>query len=654
MIENNESRDQNHQSEWASPVPARRSRLRKGAWIGVVLLALLAVAGIFRLVAWDLRNKTQPATAPRAQLDPRRSYEGPYRNIHPDVHYVGDASCLTCHPGETASFHEHPMGRSLLPIAQVAPQQVYDSAHNNPFAALGSQFVVERQGQRVVHRQKRQDAAANLLAEHTMEVHYAIGSGRGGYSYLTDRDGYLFQAPISWFAQKQIWDLSPGFDDAAVVGRPVEAECLFCHANRVRPRPGYKNRYEEPIFDGSVIGCERCHGPGERHIQTAEKLDIVNPKNLTSQLHDAVCEQCHLTAVRVLPYGRELFDFRPGLPLADFFSVFVYAAKADEERPAVTHVEQMHESRCYQGTSDNEKLKCASCHSPHHYIGRAHRVAHYRASCLACHEHQGCALPRAVRLQTSKEDSCIDCHMPRKSAADVPHTAATDHRILRRADSKPGQQERGFASGSDWLLTPFGGRRVERGNRQAERDLGMALVMASGRNLLPRGRATAQARILLEHGLEDDDLEAWEAKGWTLLLQNNGPAARAAFDKVLALQPQHEGALAGAAEAANYTKQIDDSVGYWRRAVAVNPWSPIYRRQFALLLMRKQLWDEVRSQCQAWMRLDPFSAEARMLWVTCLARAGDKDKARQEFARIEALHPPNLEQLRSLYVQQMR
>ncbi len=633
----------------------RRSRVRKSLWIGILLLVLLALVGIFSRQKYGVRDKPVPplVSAEYLRVDPRLRYEGPYRNIDPDVAYVGDASCLSCHPKETASFRQHPMGRSLLPIAQVAPQQVYDKAHNNPFQALGCQFIVEQQADQVWHRQKRQDAAGNPLVDYAMEVHYAIGSGRGGYSYLTDRDGYLFQTPISWFSQKQTWDLSPGFDANSVAGRPVDADCLFCHANRAHPLPGYRNRYQEPIFDGCVIGCERCHGPGARHIESAQPLDIVNPKKLTATLADAVCEQCHLSGIRVLPYGRELYDFRPGLPREDFFSVFVYAGKTDEERAAVTHVEQMRESRCYQRSSGEEKLHCATCHNPHQYIGPAQRVAYYRARCLTCHEKQGCSLPRAVRLQTSKEDSCINCHMPRQSATDVAHTANTDHRILRKPGAKPAPNESAFAIGSNQLLKPFGGRRMKLGDRQAERDLGIALSQAATRGSLPRS-VSAQALVLLEHGLADDDLDAWKAKGWAALLQNHAAAAQAAFEKVLALQPRHEVSLAGAADAAAYAKQIDAALEYSRRAVAVNPWLPAYRRQLALLLLEKQLWDEVRSQCQAWIRLDPSNAEARMLWVSCLIRAGEKDKARQEFARLEALQPPNLEQYRARFAQQMR
>lgn len=641
--------------ETVLPAPVRRSKIRKTLWIAILLLALLAVAGILYRSGLGLRDKPAPAndSAQNVLVDPRLSYDGPYRNIHPDVAYVGDASCQSCHPGETASFREHPMGRSLLPIAVVAPKQLYDKARNNPFQALNAQFVVERKGDRVWHRHKRYDEAGNLLVDDALEVHYAIGSGRGGYSYLTDRDGYLFQTPISWFSQKQIWDLSPGFDAGSLAGRPVDADCLFCHANRVRALQGYKNRYEEPIFDGCVIGCERCHGPGARHVESAEKLDIVNPKKLTAALADAVCEQCHLTGVRVLPFGRELYDFRPGLPLADFFSVFVCSRKPGEEQAAGTHVEQMHASWCYQGSSGDAKLHCASCHNPHHYVGAAQRVAYYRAACLACHEKQGCTQPPAVRLQTSKEDSCIDCHMPRQSTADVAHTAATDHRILRSVRSKPARRASAFETGSDGLLKPFG-PRVNQADRQAGRDLGVALVQASSRGLVPPQRATPLALVLLDRGLADEDSDAWEAKGWAELLQDHRAAARAAFDKVLTLQPHREMALTGAAQAASYDKQTDAGIDYWRRAVKVNPWLPIYRRQLALLLMKKQLWDEVRSQCQSWMRLDPSSADARMLWVTCLVRAGEKDKAREEFARIEALHPPNLDQLRAMFARQMR
>jgi len=79
-----------------------------------------------------------------------------------------------------------------------------------------------------------------------LEVHHVIGSGTRGYSYITDRHGYLFQTAISWFSQKHIWDKSPGFLADRFAGRPIVEACLFCHANRAPAMEGYRNRYEHP------------------------------------------------------------------------------------------------------------------------------------------------------------------------------------------------------------------------------------------------------------------------------------------------------------------------------------------------------------------------------------------------------------------------
>jgi thioredoxin-like negative regulator of GroEL len=72
------------------------------------------------------------------------------------------------------------------------------------------------------------------------------------------------------------------------------------------------------------------------------------------------------------------------------------------------------------------------------------------------------------------------------------------------------------------------------------------------------------------------------------------------------------------------------------------------------MLADKKAWDEARPQCEAWLRLDPASIEARVLWVSCLIKTGDLTRARTEFAKIERLRPPNLSILQARFAIELR
>src|SRR5262245_18526378 len=357
------------------------------------LIGLVGLGLVWVWVAYRSGPVGPPHTpAPEGPADPRRTYTGPYRNIDPDVRYVGDARCADCHAEISHSYARHPMGRSLSAVAELAERQRYSPDTKNPFTALGRRFEVDRQGKRVWHRQAVVQGSKPVI-ERAQEVHWAIGSGQRGYSYLTEQDGYLLQTPISWFTQKQRWDLSPGFGPSALAARVVQASCLFCHVNRALEHPDHPDRFLPPIFAGHAIGCERCHGPAELHVTGDMDHTIVNPARLSPPLRNAVCEQCHLEGeARVLRSGRGLFDYRPGLALHEFWAVLVPSPVATapgggEDARAVNHVEQMYLSRCFLRSEEKpalgkRKLGCTSCHDPHQHVGPEQRLAHYRARCL--------------------------------------------------------------------------------------------------------------------------------------------------------------------------------------------------------------------------------------------------------------------------------
>jgi len=117
----------------------------------VILLGVLAVT--FGLLAWSFLANTSPEEQAkplaRNQDDSRRSYPGPFLNIHPDVKYVGMEACGECHAGIADTYSRHGMARSLRPVKELARTQVYDGSHNNPFRAFGSLFRVDRDEGRV-------------------------------------------------------------------------------------------------------------------------------------------------------------------------------------------------------------------------------------------------------------------------------------------------------------------------------------------------------------------------------------------------------------------------------------------------------------------------------------------------------------------------
>jgi len=118
---------------------------------------------------------------------------------------------------------------------------------------------------------------------------------------------------------------------------------------------------------------------------------------------------------------------------------------------------------------------------------------------------------------------------------------------------------------------------------------------------------------------------------------------------VLTAAPRREGALVRAATLAQEQNQAEAAIDFWRRAAEVNPWQPSYRQSLCQLLARKGAWGDLRPQCEAWLRLDPASTDARQTWVTYLLRTGRKNEARAEFAKLRALRPPNLGQLQAWF-----
>lgn len=627
---------------------------RGGRWL-VVLLLVGAAGGA---VAWHIR-RSQPVPDPEPvaseaapPLDPRLAYPTRYRNVHPDVAYVGAERCAGCHREITAHYRQHPMGRSLAPLDDPSSWPALAPKPWKPFDALGWHYRMEERDGKLWHFESKRDSAGTDITAQAEQVRYVVGSGTRGRSYLIERDGRLYQSPISWFGEEGRWDLSPGYEHKqSHFDRTVGAACLFCHSNRALAVDGTVNGYRAPIFEGHAIGCERCHGPGELHVRRHERGEeyagpddtIVQPGRLEPHLRDSVCQQCHLQGrQRVLRRGRSWFDYRPGLPLDEFVTTFV------NKRPdlrSVGQVEQMMESRCHQQSQG--KLGCISCHDPHQAPSAAEKVAYYRKRCQSCHDAGAaaeCRLPLSDRR--AREDSCIACHMPRTGSANVVHVSITDHRIVRHAKDAPGKAkpDADLRPGEAPMVDFHKSRRPD--DPEYQRDLGIILASVA---LSVRSKDLAmQALPRLQNATERDarDFDAWQHYGHALTVLREPEEALRVAEAVLARAPKNEVSLFQAASLAMMPDKLDRAVDYWQRLLALHP--SALNAQIGLMNTHalRGDWPQAAAAAEKAVRLSPTETGPRISWIQALLHAGQRERAEQEFTILEKMRPANLDQVR--------
>lgn len=259
------------------------------------------------------------------------------------------------------------------------------------------------------------------------ELLYYIGSGHRGRTYLFSVNNFVFEAPMNWYGQQRLWDMAPAYQKATQIpmNLPAVSSCLACHtSNSQLPVAGTENKYELPLFAHGGITCERCHGPGQKHVAQATATNIVNPAKLSPDRRDAVCMQCHFEGrVAIQQPGHSLAEFEPGDNLPDFVRYYLVSGGSPNGFGALSQTEALAQSACKRKSGD--RMACISCHDPHYSPKPEEKVTYYRAKCVACHGEKF-----AVKHHR-KDPDCRTCHMPAATTSDIAHTEATDHRILR-------------------------------------------------------------------------------------------------------------------------------------------------------------------------------------------------------------------------------
>lgn len=399
----------------------------------ILLWGLLVVglggAAAYGIKAWLLDRSSTPPAEPVVESFPLTPFsESRYLNTSSDASYVGSSACAPCHRGNHASYLLTEHSRALSDLDPQAEPP--DGAFNHE--PSGRSYRVYRAGGQLHHEEVLKTAEGKEIARIDLPMRYLIGSGHFCRSYLYDVDGFVHESPITWYASKQKWQMSPGYDFPGhwSFSRPANLVCLSCHAGRVEQA---KDSMRMTIHE-KAIGCESCHGPGSKHVARyqaehkpapdEEDWTIVNPGKLSRERLEDVCSACHLNGpATVYLRGRKPNDFRPGMPLTDY-RVDLRFSSGNDQMTVVGHVEQLRQSACYKKSD----MTCLNCHDPHAKEKPKDLTAFYKQKCLTCHETKGCRLPVAERLKKEPADDCVTCHMPRGDT-DIPHVAFTHHRI---------------------------------------------------------------------------------------------------------------------------------------------------------------------------------------------------------------------------------
>lgn len=360
--------------------------------------------------------------------------------------------CAGCHREIWETYRKTGMGRSFYRPTPETMAENFSRKNTYYHQPSGSYFTMLKRDGQYFQRRHQFDPSGRQINVMEKRIDYVMGSGNHARAYLhRTAANMLIELPLGWYAEKGgYWAMNPGYDRADHNGfrRPITYDCMFCHNAYPRIPAGHERPFAESVYAGPLpegIDCQRCHGPGNTHVELAGKAGakraairaaIVNPARLSAERQMEICMACHLETTSfplpnaLLRYDRRPFSYQPGEPLGGFILNFDHAPGTGREDKfeIVNAAYRLRKSACFQMSKG--KMLCTTCHNPHDVPRGEAAERHYEAVCRQCHAAAFEKLVTAGRH--TREADCVDCHMPKRRTEDVVHVAATDHLIQRR------------------------------------------------------------------------------------------------------------------------------------------------------------------------------------------------------------------------------
>ena len=599
--------------------------------------------------------------------------------------YVDPQTCQPCHAEIYRSYQQVGMGRSFYKPTPGNVIEDYTTDNHFFHAPSNRHYRMVRRNGRFYQKRYQLDDQGREKNVFELEVTHIMGSGNHARTYLNlAENGVLRQLPVSWYSQGKGWGMSPGYDQSRHddFRRRVGHSCMFCHNGYPRlPEPsdryGQQSRFPRELPSG--IDCQRCHGPGSRHVDVLSsggaameevRAAILNPARLNPERQMDVCMQCHVQSSlgnlgdRIRRAGRSVYSFRPGESLDDYIVHFDLVG-SDAGKPADrfeidSTAYRLLQSACY--LESRGAMTCTTCHDPHRTPRGAEAVRHFRQRCMSCHP----SLSSQAHPQPDQGD-CVACHMPRRRTEDAVHVVMTDHWIQRRPPARdllaPLEENHTPHEGTvvlnDPEALPASEREIYWGLAQVQSPShirqGLSKLKAGvsretsahpqilaewGKALLEAGEQDA-AEVRLRQALRLDSSMAIVRTRLADMLREQEKSKQAVrhYRMVLEADPTYGEAEIGLGLIAKGQGQSESAIAHFRRAVRHNPFLAEGFANLGTAYLQQGDWNRAVQEFEKALSIEPAKAQVHLNMGTALSRLGRQPQALEAFAESVRLQP---------------
>ena len=395
---------------------------------------ILPVAGVLLAIAALLlwfhgRPREIPPQTPQAPVaagEPEPSADA----------YVGSDACAGCHEAEYRAWREsqHAVAMEVAGedtvLGDFTGQRFRHQGVASEFFRRDDAFMVRTDGpdgrpgdfeiKYTFGVFPLQQYLVELAGGHVQALGIAWDSrpaGQGGqrWFHLYPDERLDHRDELHWTQRQQSWNYM----------------CADCHSTRLSKNYDAATATYATTYAEIDVGCEACHGPGDRHVRLATRAgpgrmtesgltvalderkgaawtidpatgNAVRSRPRTTERELDVCAQCHARR------GQFSDDYVPGEPFQDHYRPALLSAGLyhpdGQQRDEVYNWGSFLSSRMYQ-----KGVTCGDCHEPHG--GRLR--ADGNAVCAQCHSAAKYDAPaHHFHEPGSTGAACAACHMP--------------------------------------------------------------------------------------------------------------------------------------------------------------------------------------------------------------------------------------------------